>query len=261
MVIVGLPAYNEEEALPRLFERLEELKQKLGEELKVVAVDDGSNDKTGSILKDMAKTYPYVVYLKHEKNKGLGNAVKALLEYVCGNSFADEDIFVLMDADNTHNPGLIPLMSNKLKEENLDVVIASRFVKGGKEIGVSCARKLISRGAMIFFKVFFPIKNVNDYSCGFRAYNIGYLKEAMRVYNDDLVTANGFECMAEILVKFRKINARVAECPLVLEYNLKKWRSKINIFKTIWGYLRLLKLKTAGKNKIEISHGIIDRNI
>ena len=261
MVIVGLPAYNEEAALPRLFGRLQELRQKLGGELKVVAVNDGSEDETGRILEDMAKTCPYLVYLKHEKNKGLGNAVKTLLEYVCNNSFADEDIFVLMDADNTHNPDIIPSMTKKLKEENHDLVIASRFAKGGKEIGVSLARKLISRGAMVFFKIFFPIKNINDYSCGFRAYNIGYLKEAAKIYGGNLVTANGFECMAEILVKLRKIGVKAAECPLVLEYNLKKGKSKIKIFKTVWGYLKLLGLKTPGKNKTEVSKGIVGRNI
>lgn len=237
-IVIGLPAYNEEQALPKLFERIELLKQQLGEALQVVVVNDGSIDGTHRILEEQNKKNQYVSYIDHEKNKGLGEAVKTLFNYTA-NNYDYDDILVTLDADNTHDPKIIKDMCDLLERENLDLVIASRFVKGGKEIGVSALRKIFSRGAKLYFKLFFPIYNVNDYSSGFRAYKIGYLKKVLLIYNNNLITTNGFDCMAEILAKFGRIGVNAGEYPLVLEYNLKDGKSKMKIAKTIMGYLRL----------------------
>ena len=99
-----------------------------------------------------------------------------------GQNYGQGDILITLDADNTHNPNIIPNMVDKLVKEKLDVVIASRFAEGGKEIGLSIERKIYSRGAAAFLKLFFPIENVHDYSCGFRAYDIGYLDKAIKAY-------------------------------------------------------------------------------
>jgi len=242
-VVVGLPAYNEGAVLPQLLQSMVQLREQLGEgrELEIVVINDGSTDDTESILQEYSRIYPFLNYISHPHNQGLGRAMRTLLRSV-SEQYKDGDILITLDADNTHSPQLIPGLLDKLEKEGLDLVIASRFTPGGKEIGLALHRKICSRGAGLFLKTFFPIRNVRDYSCGFRAYRIGYLKKAMAMYGGEIVTSAGFECMAEILARFSKIGVSVGEYPLELHYERKKGRSKMNLPRTIMGYFRLLKV-------------------
>lgn len=239
-VIIGIPAYNEAGVLPKLLDSIRNLREKMGSSLGVLVVNDGSTDNTENILRDYVRQNPWAAYISHEENLGLGEAVKTLF-FNALNRYREEDVLVTLDGDNTHRPEIIPEMVRTLKEEGLDLVIASRFAKGGKEIGLSLTRKLYSRAAGVLLKAFFPIPNVRDYSCGYRAYELGYLKKATGIYNGEIITSNGFECMAEILARFSKIGVKVREYPLELHYELKEGRSKMRIARTIRGYLRLLR--------------------
>lgn len=239
-IVVGLPAFNEETGLPKLLEKLIALEVDFPDPFSIVVVNDGSSDKTEEVLQSYANQYPFVEYINHDVNKGLGKAMQTLLRYAV-QTLHDDDILITLDADNTHNPSIIPGLLDKLDRDGLDVVIASRFTKGGKEIGLSAIRKLYSRGAKVFLKTFYPIPYVNDYSCGYRAYRVGYLKKAYSIYNGNLITTNGFECMVEILARFSKIGVHAGEFPLRLEYHLKEGESKLPVAKTIIGYFKLLK--------------------
>ncbi|MBV6713006.1 glycosyltransferase family 2 protein [Paenibacillus chitinolyticus] len=238
-IIVGLPAYNEQDALPKLLPKLEQLSVQFGEAFRVVVVNDGSSDGTAGVLKEACRTYAWLQVIDHERNRGLGEAMNTLVRFVTS-EYQPSDVLVTLDADNTHNPNLIPALVAKLKENKLDLVVASRFARGGQELGLSFLRRLYSRGAMVFFKLFFPIEGVHDYSSGFRAYRIGYLNQAMNLYKERLITTSGFDCMAEMMARFSKIGIKAGEYPLVLEYHLKVGRSKMNVKRTIAGYFRLL---------------------
>lgn len=253
-IIIGLPVYNEESGIPKLLEKIILLRQELGNDLQLYIVNDGSTDDTAKILDKYIRGYGYMKYINHPENMGLGEAVKTLINTITLN-FNEEDILVILDADNTHNPKIILNMADKLLQEDLDVVVASRFTRGGQEIGVPIIRKTCSRGARIFFKTFFNIENVNDYSCGFRLYKVGYLKRAMDIYQNNLVTSSGFECMAEILAKFSKIGVKAGEYPLVLDYSLKESASKMKILKTTIGYFNLLGKVRKPKNIKKVKYG------
>lgn len=239
-VIIGLPAYNEGMVLPVLLLKLESLRTKLEDPLHIIVINDGSTDDTLDILKEYGTCYPDMKSITHPTNRGLGEAMNTMFQYVV-NHYDDEDLLITLDADNTHSPAIIPHLVEKLVRERLDMVIASRFTEGGKEIGLALHRKFFSRGAKLFFKLFFPIANVNDYSCGFRCYRVGFLSKAMRYYDGPFITSAGFECMAEIMARFSKMGVKAGEYPLILEYHLKESKSKMNIMKTVIGYFRLLK--------------------
>lgn len=237
-VLIGLPAYNEEAGIGNLLRTISRYRNLSRYNINVLVVNDGSKDKTAQIVKLYAKEHKYVTLVEHPENKGLGEAVKTILRYAIENQ-EDDDILVTMDADNTHSPYLIESMVGTLISHRLDLVVASRFTKGGFELGLNSLRKLYSRGAMFFFKVFFRIRNLNDYSSGFRAYRIGIIKEAQKRWRE-LITTNGFDCMAEIAAKFSRMKIRAGEIPLILNYGAKDGESKMKVAKTIRGYFSLL---------------------
>ncbi len=237
-IIIGLPAYNESIAIAKLLDRINIMRNGFETELEAVVVNDGSNDDTEEYLKDYSNRFSHITYINHPVNQGLAQAMRTIIDYSTKN-FKEDDILIVLDSDNTHNPTIIPAMVDKLVSRDLDIVIASRFEPGGEEIGLSLDRKILSRGATLFAKIFFNVDNVKDYSCGFRAYKIGFLNKMKEHYGDHLVEADGFECMIELIVKSGILGAKVGEYPLVLEYNLKETPSKMNASKTIKGYLKL----------------------
>ncbi len=237
-VLIGLPAYNEEAGIASVLRKIAKLKEISKYDIEVIVVNDGSIDNTGDIVLNISNHNAFIKLLNHETNRGLGEAVKTILHYAIDN-LDNNDVLITLDADNTHDPLLIEAMLDKLTDQNLDLVVASRFTKGGREIGLSNIRKMYSRGAKYYFKLFFPIHNLNDYSSGFRAYRVSMLKEAQNKWND-LVTTDGFDCMAEIAAKFSKMQIRAGEVPLVLHYDYKEGKSKMRIGKTVKGYFSLL---------------------
>lgn len=232
-----LPAYNEEEALPLLLERVQESLAESGIEYRVLVVNDGSTDGTAAVVDELKGRMP-VSRIDHESNRGLGEAVRTgLLRAVA--EAEDRDIVVTMDSDNTHTPGLIDGMVQGIREGN-DVVIASRFRSGARIMGVPLYRRVLSRGGSWLFRIAFPTRNVRDFTSGYRAYRASLLKRAFEVYGDEFVAESGFSCMVDILLKLRALDAIMAERPLILRYDFKYGISKMMVVSTVADTLRLV---------------------
>ena len=236
MISIVLPAFNEERGIETLLKRIDLTLKEYRHEYKIFFVDDGSMDKTLSVVKGLQQILPIEI-LSHEKNRGLGEALKTGIFHAVS-AAKDEDIIVTMDADNTHVPGLIMRLHRNIWE-GCDVVIASRYVRNARLIGVPLLRRVLSRGAGILFRVFFPIPGVRDYTCGYRAYRASLLKEAFAQYGDELVSQSGFACSVDILLKLRLFHPIMSEVPLILRYDRKKEASKMNIGRTIRDTLQL----------------------
>ena len=236
MIIVLLPAFNEEASLPRLMPKIRDALTRSGDAYRIVVCNDGSRDRTGEVLQEMSKDYPLEI-ITHKINRGLGETSRDLFEYAAETA-EDEDIIVRLDCDDTHEPEFIPNLVQKAREGN-DVVIASRFAPGGGQIGVDAYRAFISRGANLFMKLFFPIEGLREYSCGFRAYRARKIKEAIAFYGSNFIQLKGlgFTCTLEKLVKLKLIGASFAESPFVLRYDQKASASKMVGSVTTLGYL------------------------
>ncbi len=234
--VLAIPAFNEEGALPPLLERAARIP---GID-RVLVVDDGSTDNTASIVERWQGPPPATV-VRHERNQGLGAAMRTALANVAAAPLADDDVVVTMDADNTHDPALIPRLCAQVAAGN-DVVVASRYCPGGREFGLSLHRRLLSRGVSTLLSVLRPVPGVRDYSCGFRAYRVGALRKALERYGaDGLVVTEGFACMAEILLRLDRSGSRCSEVPLELHYERKSGPSKMRVARTVGGYLQLLR--------------------
>lgn len=239
MIVVLLPAYNEEESLPILLPKIEQFFKEDGGDGVIVVCDDGSTDKTASILASYKSSVRLEV-ITHKINRGLGEASRDLFERAAEILESDDDVIIRMDCDDTHDPSFMHLMAKKL-DAGYDVVIASRFQEGGGQKGVNAYRAFVSRGANLFMKVLFPISGVQEYSCGFRAYRAGIIRRAIKIFGNNFIQLKGlgFTCTLEKLVKLRMLGARFAEVPFVLRYDRKLSASKMISSLTTVGYLMM----------------------
>ena len=233
-VYVVLPCYNEEKNLPRLIEDIaSEISDKFPFE--IVAVDDGSVDKSGSMLKQLAKKYPLRV-LCHERNMGLSAALRDGLSYVA-TSTRPNDFIITMDADNTHKACYIRNML-EVARQGADIVVASRYVSGGVQIGVSNNRILLSRylNSLVYFLSGLRIK---DSTSGYRCYRGAVLRKGQEKYNANFLSAKGFEVQVELIIKLGFLPSKIMEIPFELRYDRKNGKSKMPLLKTIQNYIIL----------------------
>lgn len=237
-IFILLPAYNEESALPILIPKINEAIRDVKENYQICVCDDGSSDRTLSIAEELSKTYPIMI-IQHPINRGLGETIRDLMELAASLASPD-DVIVRLDCDDTHDPSVITRMIDRLSD-GYDVVVASRFEKGGGQRGLNAYRTFISLLASVFMKVFFGIKGVRDYSCAFRAYRAEIIQKAIRVFGNDFVQLKGlgFTVSVEKLVKLKILGAKFSEVGFVLRYDNKVGASKMVTSLTTFGYFTL----------------------
>ena len=245
-LFVLLPCYNEDGNITELTDKWlftgEELK-KSELDLLIVAVDDGSGDRTAELLKELADENKQISFIKHEVNKGLGAAINTGLKYFCGNG-KDGDLLVVMDSDNTQDPKYIFDMLKKMQETGSDCVIASRYQKGSKTIGVPFFRNLLSKGAKIYYRLVLNIKGVRDYTCGYRLYKYKSIKTVYDKHGEEVLKEKSFACMMEFLYRLAETGAKFCEIPFVLRYDDKKGKSKMRVLDTVKNsFFSALKIK------------------
>jgi len=236
MIVVLLPAYNEEGSLPALMPKLKSTLSEMDEEYRILVCNDGSSDKTQEMLERYAQEMP-VEIIRHKINRGLGESSRDLFERA-SEIVGANDVIVRLDCDDTHEPEFIPTIVAKVRD-GFDVVIASRFEEGGGQMGVSSYRAFISRCANLFMKVFFPISGLKEYSCGFRGYRAEKIQEAIAFYGNNFIQLKGlgFTCTLEKIVKLKLIGARFGEVPFMLRYDQKQSDSKMVGSITTLGYI------------------------
>lgn len=235
-IFVLIPAYNEEASLEALVKVVDETAKSQKWNYRVILCNDGSSDKTGIIALDLAEKYPIDI-ITHHINRGLGETERDLFERAAS-LVKDDDIIIRVEGDNTHGPEYMIAMAEKIAD-GYDVVVASRFAEGGGQKGLSNYKSFISHSANKFMKFFFPIKDLQEYSCGFRAYRGQTIKDAIKFYQNDFIQLKGlgFTCTLEIIVKLKMLNAKFGEIPFVLRYDKKESASKMVGSVTTLGYI------------------------
>ena len=151
MITVILPTYNERE-------NIEDMVGKIASAgLKILIVDDNSPDGTGELADKLVKKYKDVSVLHRKGKKGLGSAI------VEGMAAANTDIVGVMDADMSHDPSILPEISERFRE-GADFVIGSRYVKGGGIGDWPFYRKITSLVATMMVR---PIAGAKDPVSGY----------------------------------------------------------------------------------------------
>jgi dolichol-phosphate mannosyltransferase len=230
---IVIPVRNERASVPPLFEKFGPALRDYEGSYRILVVDGFSSDGTVDSVRRYANGLPIEI-VELSENLGIGGALAAGL----AKALEDSEAIVTMDGDDSHDPALIPTLLDVL-EQGHDLVVASRFKGGGKEVGVSAPRRLMSHASSRLLRALFSMPGIKDYSSGFRAYRASTLR-GLNSNLGELVEESGFACQLELLLKLRTIGASAAEVPLELRYDLKRTESKMNVPHTVGRYFVLI---------------------
>lgn len=215
-----IPTYNEKENIQKLLINLKEEFDKNKIDAEIIVVDDSSPDGTGQVLEGLKTKFNNLKVIHRSGKLGLPSAVLEGFNLSVGN------ILGVMDADLSHSPLKINEMYQQIVTKNTDLVIGSRYVKGGKIEGWNLYRKILSKGATLLARVFV---NVFDPMSGFFMF-----KKELLI--DKEINSKGFKILLELLIKTNCQNT--IEIPITF-INRTVGESKAGIKEIIY-YLRNL---------------------
>jgi dolichol-phosphate mannosyltransferase len=213
--VIMIPTYNERENIVDLVQNI--LALDLDMELSVLVVDDNSPDGTAELVQELSREEERIQVLIRKKRRGRGtggiDGFKEALKY-------NPDFIVEMDGDFSHQPKFIPDLL--AKGEDYDLVIGSRFIRGGKDQNRNIGRRFITFLARSFIRRQFRIP-VQDVSSGFRCFRRNVLEQ---VDLDDCISI-GPSLVLEILYKAHLLGFGITEVPIVF-IDRTKGRTKLN---------------------------------
>jgi dolichol-phosphate mannosyltransferase len=199
---VCLPTYNERENLEPMVRALLE---RLGSDDRVLVIDDNSPDGTGELADRLASEEPRVAVLHRATKEGLGPA------YIAGFRHALDDgaeLVLEMDCDFSHNPDDVPRLIAAVA--GADLVLGSRYVRGGKVTDWSAARRFVSRAGSLYAQVWL-LAPVKDLTGGFKCYR----RAVLETIDLDAVRAKGYAFQIETTYRTLRAGFRVVEIPIV----------------------------------------------
>jgi len=199
-VLVVIPTYNERENMERLLGRV----LNVDPGIEVLVVDDNSPDGTGVLVETLAQSYPRIHLLKRESKQGLGPAYIAGFRWGLARHF---EAFMEMDADLSHRPRYIPKFLSLIQSH--DLVIGSRWVKGGGIANWPFSRVLLSRMASIYSRVILGIP-VCDLTAGF----ICYRRSVLESLPLDQLHSDGYGFQIEMKYRSWLKGFRIVEFPI-----------------------------------------------
>ena len=201
---VVVPMFNEQDGAVRCLDAISRALEEWPGRARLVAVNDGSFDRTAEVLRAAAEKHAGLTVVNHERNLGYGQALqtggRAARELGC-------DFVIFMDSDLTNDPCFIRTLVEKMNE-GCDLVKASRYIKGGGVENVPAWRYWISRVGNAVVRWLYGLP-VHDCTNGFRAIRTELLAR-MRIRE------RSFPAIMEELYWAKLLRARVCEVPYIL---------------------------------------------
>ncbi|CAN5598867.1 polyprenol monophosphomannose synthase [soil metagenome] len=199
-VLVVVPTYNEVANLQPVVARL----RAAVPQADVLVVDDASPDGTGELADRLAAADSAVTVSHRPAKQGLGAAYRAGFDWGLARGY---DVFVEMDADGSHRPEELPQLLAALADA--DLVIGSRWIRGGAVRNWPLRRRLLSRGGNAYARLMLGLP-LRDVTAGFRAFRRGTL-EGVRL---DEVTSQGYCFQVDLAWRAVAAGCRVVEVPI-----------------------------------------------
>lgn len=202
-VTIIIPTYNEKENITKLVPIVSTLLP----EVDILVVDDSSPDKTYEVVRSMQEHIPNLSLLLREKKEGLGKAYIEAFQKILkeGKSKA----IIMMDADFSHDPKYLPMLIREA--EHADIVIGSRYVRGGGVGGWNMWRRFLSKFGNIYARNIIGF-SVFDCTSGLNLIRTEFLRRV----DLNQISANGYAFIIELKGLLWKAKARFKEVPIVL---------------------------------------------
>jgi len=199
-VAVIIPTYNEAENLEPIVARV----RSAVPDADVLIADDNSPDGTGDIADKLALTDDHVHVLHRPGKQGLGAAYLAGFGWALDRGYG---AMVEMDADGSHDPAELPSLLAAL--EDADLVVGSRWVKGGTVRNWPRSRELLSRGGNAYARVMLGL-SVHDATGGYRAYRAATLNDIAL----HTVTSQGYCFQIDLTLRAARARKKMVEVPI-----------------------------------------------
>ncbi len=228
--IVIIPTYNEKSNIAEIIEKLFSLKIN---SLEVLVVDDNSPDGTAEVVRKLAQKYPVNLIVRSEK-RGLGTAYTAAFKNLLGEP-DPPDIIIQMDADLSHDPVVIPVFLNQIK--NCDVVLGSRYIKGGGVKNWNFFRRIVSRWSNVYARVILGLP-YRDLTGGFKCWK----REVLEKIDLDSLSSVGYNFQIETTYKAHRLGYKICEVPITFTER-KQGESKFNLGIIVESFIKVLRLK------------------
>ncbi|WP_321505821.1 glycosyltransferase [uncultured Methanoregula sp.] len=229
MISLIFPLYNEQENITHyptdLFPIIDDIKKSAGENFEYIFIDDGSRDETVKKIQEITRSRTDVKILVHEKNSGMGTAIKTGLSACSG------DLVITMDADLTFRPVDVAILIAKYQETHADCISGSPYLEKGLMEEVTPFRLIMSKSVNFLYRMLLG-GGITCVSPIFRLYKRNVLSEME-------ITSRNFEINAEIISKLIIGGKTVVEVPVPL-LKRKYGESKIDIKKEVKNYILLL---------------------
>ena len=228
-ILVFTATYNEKDNIEKLINVI----LKLGNDIKMLVIDDKSPDKTYEILEKISKKNDNLIVVKREKKLGLNTAHIMAYEYALKNNY---DKLITLDADFSHDPNEITKIIDFL--DKYDFVIGSRYIEGGKNVQ-PFFRYLISYLGNKLIKLVLKI-NLNEFTTSYRGFNLKKLNN----FNLNQIKGKGYSFFMETVIVLNRLGYKCFEFPIHFKDRVqgKSKIPKIEIFRTFKN-LMLLFLK------------------
>jgi len=214
--LVVLPTYQEADNIRATVQAVLAASPRLD----VLVVDDASPDGTAALVTAMRSRDPRIALVSRAGKLGLGTAYIAGFQYGLDAGYA---AIATMDADGSHDPAALPVMLGYIDAGDADLVIGSRYVRGGSVENFSMARKMNSAVANAMARMLLGLR-VRDCTSGFRLYSSGLLRH-MRLAK---LKSTGYSMVPELLFESASSDARIVEVPISFR-NRERGVSKVTV--------------------------------
>ena len=230
-ITMVIPTYNESENLPKLVDEVLSLPL---DDIHILIVDDNSPDGTGDLAETLREKYNGRIHCLHRAGKmGLGSAYREGFRKAMEEG---ADYIGQMDADFSHPIDKIPLMAKEL--ENADLVIGSRYVKGGKlDENWPFYRKWLSAFGNAYARTILGLPN-HDVTGGFKLWK----KETLQAMPMDTIKSNGYVFQVEMNYVASKMGFKIVEIPIYFQERTMG-KSKMNMKISIEAAWRTIALR------------------
>ena len=198
--LVVIPTYNELDNLPRILDATRESLPAAH----ILVVDDGSPDGTGALADERAAADDHIHVMHRTEKAGLGKAYIAGFEWALARDYTH--VFE-MDADFSHDPAMLPVMLEAAGEA--DLVLGSRWVRGGGTVGWPLKRQLLSRGGSLYARGILGV-GIKDLTGGFKCFN----RRVLETIDLQGIAAVGYGFQIELTWRALQAGFTVREVPI-----------------------------------------------